>query len=278
MSGAAEVREWLRDYAGRFIGPDGDLDPMLRLKLDHSLRVAAEIRGLASDLGWGSGAIAAAESLGLLHDAGRFSQFIEYGTFLDSASVDHGERGAEVAAVGGAAPLLDPGYREAVLTAVRHHNDRFRPGGLNPLTDALLRLVRDADKLDIYHVVLSAIERDGFADLPAMLPHLSTDLAPSRLLLEELEGGRACCTLSSVRTLGDFLVLQLSWVYDLGSAPAVSRFLERRMAERLSSALKLGAAEVRGLRELVEGAAEERLAGNRILSPGVPLDDNLQGD
>ena len=33
---------------------------------------------------------------GLLHDVGRFPQYSMYGTFFDSASVDHGCLGAEI--------------------------------------------------------------------------------------------------------------------------------------------------------------------------------------
>ena len=36
-----------------------------------------------------------AHAVGLLHDTARFSQYRDYQTFQDSASFDHGDRGAE---------------------------------------------------------------------------------------------------------------------------------------------------------------------------------------
>ncbi|MDO9542003.1 MAG: HD domain-containing protein, partial [Kiritimatiellia bacterium] len=86
---------WFEEYVHQFTGPDGDLPAMLKLKLDHSRRVAANTADIGQDLGFDAGDTRTAIILGLFHDIGRFTQFVNHQTFRDEHSFDHGLRGAE---------------------------------------------------------------------------------------------------------------------------------------------------------------------------------------
>ena len=86
----------------------------------------------------------------LLHDTGRYSQWQEFGTFQDSKSVDHAQRGVEVITREGWLSGLTAAERKMVLAAVAVHNRKELPDGLDAKTAAQAHLVRDADKLDIY--------------------------------------------------------------------------------------------------------------------------------
>ena len=65
----------------------------------------------------------------------------------------------------------------------------------------------NADKLDVFRVVLDAVNRDGFRDLPDMLPHITLERTCSPEIIEDVRNHR-CCSLSDLRSLGDFLLLQ----------------------------------------------------------------------
>ncbi|EKD83751.1 MAG: HD protein, partial [uncultured bacterium] len=91
-----DLKNRFNEYVNSYCDGDGQLHPMLQLKLDHSLRVAYEAREIAVELGWSEPEILMAEIIGLLHDVGRFSQYQEFRTYFDPKSVNHGCRGFQV--------------------------------------------------------------------------------------------------------------------------------------------------------------------------------------
>jgi hypothetical protein len=146
--------------------------------------------------------------------------------------VDHGERGAAVVEQAGWLAALPDEDRDAILESVRYHNRLTIPTHIHDRSLAFLRLVRDADKLDIFRVVLDSVERDGFRDLPTMLPHVTLDRHPSPAFVEQLSG-RRYASLSNVNTLADFLLMQVSWAYDLNYLPTLKRFHDRGILLRI---------------------------------------------
>lgn len=226
------ITEWFDAYAQSFAGGSADMHPLLRLKLDHSRRVAKEAEGLAQDLGWNNAGTNTARALGLLHDVGRFSQFAEYRTFSDAASVNHGQRGCSVVAQTCILDSLAPTERNCILDGIRHHNARNISVDLSPDSLVFLKLIRDADKLDIFLIVLQAVEENGFRDLPLMLPRVTLDRSCSPEITKDIQQHH-CCSLENVRSLGDFLVMQLSWVFDLNYTSALRRFSCRRIIPRI---------------------------------------------
>jgi len=230
------IQTWFESYVGGFALNGGDLPPALQIKLCHSERVAAEARGLARDLAWPASHVNAAEALGLLHDIGRFSQFSEFRTFSDSLSVNHGERGWSVAANSALISGLPGEDREPILDGIRYHNSRTIPDGITPRSLPFLKLIRDADKLDISRIVLDSVEKDGFPALLDMLPGLTLDRTCSVRVVEEVMHHRGC-SIKSIRCLGDFLLMQLSWAYDMNYVASLRRLSERRIPSRIVAML-----------------------------------------
>ncbi len=216
------LRSWLSSHIDRFAEHDGRIRDMLDIKRAHSVKVAGHCRGIAEELGWTAHDADVAEAAGLLHDTGRFSQVAEYGTFLDALSVDHGVRGAEVIEREGILDTLDPPDRRRILDAVLLHNRREVLPDTPDESLPFVRLVRDADKLDIYRIALERIESGGLADhLRAALGIIDTGPATPGAVDDILRG----VTVSNdhIRTVEDFILMQLSWVYDFNYAPTVRR-------------------------------------------------------
>lgn len=230
------IREWFATYAGTFSVRGEDLHPFLQMKVDHSQRVAENARLLAEDSGWELKEINAAEALGWLHDVGRFSQFSEFKTFSDAVSINHGERGWEVVTNRGILSSVPLVLRAALLDGIRHHNAKAEPEGLASVNLRFLKLIRDADKLDIFHVVLAAVERDGFQDLPKMMPQIQLNGPSSPTVLYEVQTHRSC-SLGHVRSLTDYLLMQLAWIYDLNFAATLRQLAERKVVDQLEQAL-----------------------------------------
>lgn len=136
-------------------------DPMIRAKIDHTFRVAKIAQRVAqgvpcpelSDFAW---------FLGLLHDIGRFEQIRRFGTYDDNRSVDHAELGADILFRDGLiegfqTKALPEDFRKTAETAIRLHNklslpEHF-PDGCMDGTETLCRILRDADKLDIFRLI-----------------------------------------------------------------------------------------------------------------------------
>lgn len=132
-------------------------DIKIRLKVDHTYRVAelsAEIGGSVGadkDFAW---------LLGLLHDIGRFEQLTRYGTFVDRNSVDHAQLGADllfseglIDRFAGADTVTVRNWKNVAETAVKLHNKLYLPDDLDEEALLYCRVLRDADKVDIFRVL-----------------------------------------------------------------------------------------------------------------------------
>ena len=98
MYSSEKTEKWFNDYVDSF-RIEGELARMQELKRRHSFRVQRLASAIAESLEWREENDAwIAHAVGLLHDTARFSQYRDYQTFQDSASFDHGDRGAEILA------------------------------------------------------------------------------------------------------------------------------------------------------------------------------------
>ncbi|MFW6170197.1 MAG: HD domain-containing protein [Planctomycetota bacterium] len=250
------LRSWFQRLVQTYASDVGRLPPLLQLKVDHSERVAHDSQSLAQEMGWNSSDVHVAEATGWLHDVGRFSQFAEFGTFSDRRSVDHGQRGWKVLKESNVLANLDGKEKDAILTSVRYHNARTIPDHTGSRVNAYLKLVRDADKLDIFRIVHDSVQRDGFQELPDMLPQVQLNGPLSPVLVEELET-RRCASLEHVRSLSDFLLMQLSWVYDINYSATFNRIVQRDIVSNIAGELLGESRGVRGMVQAAEGFVRE---------------------
>jgi HAD superfamily hydrolase (TIGR01509 family) len=87
-------------------------DGKIKLKIDHTYRVAGMCQRIAESLGLSESDVDIAWLLGMLHDIGRFEQIRRFGTFNDAQSVDHAEFGADLLFKEGLIRKFAGGYYE----------------------------------------------------------------------------------------------------------------------------------------------------------------------
>ena len=145
----------------------------------------------------------------LLHDTGRYEQLRRYNTFRDSDSVDHAVFSHDIVKERG---WLD-GYAHArpVLDAVLFHNRRDIPEGLDPLTEACARTVRDADKLDIFRVLEDQVATTDWRSGSRAFWSLRIDLPPSKAVVDCIADGRPV-DYQEIKSLADFVLIQVGWI------------------------------------------------------------------
>ena len=136
------------DYTGRYDQYNGKI----RLKIIHTLEVARVMDRLTEELKLTERQRYLAHICAVFHDIGRFEQVTRYDTFLDHLSVDHAELGCEVLKEEGFLEELHQKEQEMILTAIGNHNRFQIEEGLDEETLLLCKLIRDADKCDIFRV------------------------------------------------------------------------------------------------------------------------------
>jgi hypothetical protein len=148
------LKSWLAAYIAGFASNGEEQERVFRLKRVHTKRVCITIRRLGRALRLPESDLQLAEAAALLHDIGRFSQYARYGTFRDRDSANHGRLGLRVINRHGLLAGVAPAERRHLARAVAFHNAARLP----PLADKrslfFLKLLRDADKLDIWRVVI----------------------------------------------------------------------------------------------------------------------------
>ena len=212
-------------YVDTFRGADGELPPMMRLKREHTAHVVENARAIATGEGFDDGTARACDAAALLHDTGRYEQLRRYNTFRDSDSVDHAVFSHDI--------VVEKGWldgdprREAILTAVLVHNRRDVPDDLDPLTEAAVHTVRDADKLDIFRVLEHQVATTDWRTNCKAFWNLPTYAAPNPAVVEAIRERRPV-DYQNIASLADFVLIQVGWMIS-GLEYATSR---RLCAER----------------------------------------------
>jgi len=231
-----DIKTWFDNYIKTHVPEKLQSNQMIQIKLEHSLNVAYNCRAIAEELKWAESDIITAEALGLLHDIGRFSQFAEFRTFSDSDSVNHGELGCKVVSQSNILSSISGRHRQCILEGIRHHNHRNLVQDVNPDSMPFLKLVRDADKLDIFQIVNKIENNNQLEERMKSALNLKSDGSVNSAVLDEIRGNNMVSN-SNVKSLVDFHLMQLSWVFDINYGPTFRRISERRYFERIISIL-----------------------------------------
>ena len=225
-----ELIRRFKEYAASFKGAGALCDENIDLKVEHTLRVAAETERLCAAENISARLAELALYAAMLHDVSRFSQFRLSGSFNDAASFDHGDRSAEIAAAEGWVAELEHRAAEAVLTAVCWHNKPSVPETLSPDAMTLTKLVRDADKLDIFNVVLDHLDHP--ADNPAVTFSLDPRAGVTPAIAAAIAEGKQVAH-RDMRSAADFVAAKLLWPFDLNFTWSKREFLKRDYIGRL---------------------------------------------
>ncbi len=254
-----DLSRWFRGYVKTFKSGDPDEERNIVLKEEHTGRVLREIREIGGALGLDDEDLRLAGAMALFHDLGRFSQYALYGTFSDRRSCDHAALSVKVLLENGVLDDLDPSERDLILKAISYHNRAALPEGESKRCLLFSKLLRDADKLDIWAVLLDYYQRretEGYRNEPLELdlpdaPGISEEVRRDILAGEIVKS-------KNLRSLNDFKLLQASWVFDINFWPALAAVRDRGYLERMREHLP-ASEEVDRIFDLLQRRLEERI-------------------
>ena len=231
-----ELKRWLKRYVAQYASADPDIQEALDLKLAHTRRVSDAVKDIGKSEGLFGEALCMAETTALLHDIGRFEQFQKYKTFSDARSEDHAALGVDVIEKEGILQSIDNEKAQMILKAVWYHNKAALPVMENGTGLFFMKLLRDADKVDIWHVVTDyyrhARERRSEAielNLPDA-PQVSDAVCCSLMKGDIVQ-------MKDLKTLNDFKLLQMGWIYDVNFKRTFEIVREKRYLEQIRKAL-----------------------------------------
>ncbi len=251
------LKNWFADYCASFFTPVKEDQRNIEIKQRHTYEVCLNALRIGRDLKLNDREMLTAEAIALLHDVGRFRQYRQYKTFDDAVSVNHAALGAKVLIEKKVLQELPEEDQEIIIRCVTLHNVFSLPAGLDDTTLLFAKLVRDADKLDILRVVIEYYEQDEGSRADAVALGLPDVPEYSPAVLDRLKKGEMAQK-ADLRTLTDFKLLQLAWLYDLNFASSLRTVLERRYIGKL--AVKLPAAdEIKDAVDVVRAYVDGRL-------------------
>lgn len=234
----AELTAKYNAYVDTFREAGGLLPVMMKLKLDHTHRVVEDARRVMTGEGWGTDDFQLGEAAALLHDTARYSQLRDYQTFKDSDSFDHAAQAVKIIHEQQWLNELSKEDREAILIAVAVHNKRDVPEAVTGKAQQLSWLLRDADKLDILHLLEKAVLDGSLERNPEIAWGLQMKGAPYPKMIEAVEQGKTV-SYDWIHCFADFVLIQVGWLNGgLQYRTSVRLVRERKVLEFRENLLK----------------------------------------
>ena len=128
-------------------------DENIYLKYEHTFEVVKFSEEIARKLNLNEEEINLAKAIAYFHDIGRFEQVTLTNTFQDSV-MDHADYGIDLLFNRGLIEKfnIDKKYYQVIYKAVKNHNKLEILDEIEKEEDVFVKLIRDADKVDIYRV------------------------------------------------------------------------------------------------------------------------------
>ncbi len=224
------MKAWFSGFCRAHALPDWAEQQNLDLKEHHTHNVCGNTRDIAASIGFSPEDALIAEAAALFHDVGRFPQYVRYKTFRDDVSENHALLSVRVLQEQAVLADLTEQQQTLIKTTICFHNAFALPDLADARQIQHLKLIRDADKIDILRVFIDAYEgKSNPSAIGLGLPE-TVDYSPEAL---QCIAERRVFMLRQLRSLNDFRLLQLSWIFDLNYSEAIRMALSRDYPHRI---------------------------------------------
>lgn len=200
------------DYMLSFESEDDNIQQNYTLKREHTNRVIGYTEVLTRSLELDMDMVLTAQLAALLHDIGRFEQYKQYQTFNDSESLDHAELGVGLIEVKEWLKNLPEDIQLNIKNAVLFHNKQSIPKTDNEELFLLSKIIRDADKLDIFaFTIKESLQKNKNHLLTSELENSSAIAFP---IIKSILAGKIPDK-KEMKTTADFKLILMSYVFDI---------------------------------------------------------------
>ena len=231
-----DFKNWFSSYVQTFKDDDKELQQNIALKEKHTLQVCKEILNIGKKLGLNENELRLAEIIALFHDVGRFEQYARYKTFMDRQSEDHARLGITILKRHGIFNGFNDSLKSLILRTVRYHNHAALPQNETEPCLFFTKLLRDADKLDIWRVVTDYYHRKDGSRNEAIELNLPDIPGFSKAVYQDLMN-KSIVDVNHVKNLNDFKLLQIGWIFDINFEPTIHAIISRHYLEMIREVL-----------------------------------------
>lgn len=207
-------KDWFTKYVNSFNPEDEVLQKNIDIKKVHTYNVCKAIIEIGKSINLKQNDLYLAETIALFHDIGRFEQYARYRTFVDRKSENHAILGINVLREKEVLKNLKNSTADFILRCILYHNKLDLPKNETEKCLLFTKLIRDADKSDIFRVVTEYYERSTTEKNSAIELDLPDSDEVSEKVLNDLMHGRMA-KLEDLKVLNDFKLLQIGWVFDI---------------------------------------------------------------
>lgn len=248
------LRDFFISYVNQFEMDDSEDQENIDLKIRHSYRVCEEMENIIEYFELSEDDFYLAKIIALFHDIGRFKQYKEYKTFSDYKSEDHGELGVQVLEENGLMVDFSPEHQKIVISAIRLHNNPELPDDNNLF---FAKLIRDADKLDIFNLFKEKYEKENEKTELIKLDHRPeiSDHIYEKLKNKEL------IKYDNLETVNDLKLMQMTWIYDINFSKTIEIIKERKYIETIYNSMS-DDKRAKEIYEMVTNELENRIKAN----------------
>lgn len=219
-----KAKKFYKEYISKY-NPE---NARIALKIDHIYRTAEKSKWLATKLNLSNEDILLAELIGLLHDIGRFEQIKKYNTFVDKDSINHGMYGVKVLFEDNLIRnfIEDTQYDEIIKKAILNHN-RSTISQTNSKRELIhCKIIRDADKLDIFNVLLIDKLEAAYPFEKYEKEHISKEIKDDFINYHEINYLQR-------KTCADILVSHIAYIFDINYLYSIMEIKENDYINKL---------------------------------------------
>lgn len=242
------MHKWMAAYMKSFYSDDAEVQQGILIKEKHTGYVTSNCMELAKFLKLSKHDSELAEIIGLFHDVGRFRQYSIYKTFNDADSEDHADLALKVIDELDFFKELAAQDYELVKFAIRNHNKMTIAPTDDERKNFFAKIIRDADKLDIYRVLEPFLAQENADKMPNFIKGKARpDISPD--FVENFVTGKQA-DYRKIRTNGDRKIVRLMWIYDINFSWTMQKIVERGYIEKIVSNLPMDERIAEGVRRL----------------------------
>ena len=225
-------------YTSRYLEiSDPRISDSIQFKITHSKGVAAICSNISLFVFLLPRHQLMAKACGIFHDIARFEQLKHFSTFDDSKSFDHGEKAVEILKTENYLSFFDIAEQKAILNAIKQHNKKVPPIGNDELELALAKTLRDADKIDTLTSIAEYYESSEVGNKKALELDLPDIPEVSEKVVDSLRNAQMV-DYRDIRTLDDFKLLKISWIYDINYPISFAMLIESQVINRIFNSMK----------------------------------------
>jgi len=194
-------------------------DENIYLKYEHTFEVVKVMEAICKKMHLSEEKTNLAKAIAYFHDIGRFEQVATTNTFQDSV-MDHADNGADLLFKRNLIEKfnIDKKYYQVIEKAIRNHNKLEILDRLQEDEELFVKLIRDADKVDIYRVRVKYLDND-FLEVP------------SKINIDDFYNHK-CINLKNRKNKSDSLLCVMAFVYDFNYRETIEVLKENKYYEK----------------------------------------------